>query len=144
MVALHATYLREFLDTWRRFDARGIALPATRNPNYASREALLAHVLGAAARYLTWMCEQLALPRPAVEEYPEASGFADRAEEYMESVLAAWEGPLRGVTEEQADNQAFVSRWGIPYSIDAMLEHAVMHPIRHAYQLDKLLRDHDA
>jgi hypothetical protein len=26
-----------------------------------------------------------------------------------------------------------------PYSIDAMLEHAVMHPIRHSYQLEELM-----
>lgn len=140
MVAMHARYLREFMETWRRFDAEGIELPETSNPNYGSRETLLAHVLGCAARYLTWMCEQLALPKPALEEYPEVTGFSTRAEAYMEEVLAAWELPLRGVTEEQADGQAFVSRWGIPYSIDAMLEHAVMHPIRHSCQLEELLR----
>ena len=27
------------------------------------------------------------------------------------------------------------------YCIDAMLEHAVMHPIRHAFQLDELIKD---
>jgi len=140
MVAMHARYLREFMETWRRFDARGLDLPETSNPNYASREALLAHVLGCATRYLTWICAQLDLPMPALEEYPEVAGFSARAEAYMEDVLAAWEVPLRRVTEEQADGQAFVSRWGIPYSVDAMLEHAVMHPIRHSYQLDELLR----
>jgi len=43
------------------------------------------------------------------------------------------------LTEERADLPAYPSRWGTPYSIDAMLEHAVMHPIRHAYQLEKLM-----
>ena len=34
-----------------------------------------------------------------------------------------------------------VTRWGSPYSINAMLEHAVMHPIRHRFQLENLLRE---
>jgi hypothetical protein len=33
----------------------------------------------------------------------------------------------------------FPSRWNVHYCIDAMLEHAVMHPIRHTFQLQELL-----
>lgn len=139
LVALHETQLREFLKVWRQFDALGLELPASTSQDYASREALLAHVLGGAARYLTWMCEKLELPLPALDERPAPAGFGARSEQYMEEVLAAWQLPLRDVTEEQADGQAFTSRWGIPYSIDAMLEHAVMHPLRHAYQLRRLM-----
>jgi hypothetical protein len=56
LVAVHAKHLREFVATWRRADHQDVELPASANPNYASREALLAHVLGCAARYLTWIC----------------------------------------------------------------------------------------
>ena len=139
MVALHAKHLRAFVVTWRRADNEAVALPASANPNYASRESLLAHVLGGAARYLIWMCEKLELPSPNLEERPDPGGFAARADEYLEDVLTAWEGPLHGLTEEMADSVVSESRWGVPYSIDAMLEHAVMHPIRHAHQLEELL-----
>ena len=139
LVALHAEHLRKFMETWRRADNQGLGLPASANPNYASREGLLAHVLGCAARYLTWICEKLELPEPNLEECPDPGGFAARADEYLEDVLAAWERPLRGVTEESADSRVYESWWGVPYCIDAMLEHAVMHPIRHTYQLEELL-----
>jgi uncharacterized damage-inducible protein DinB len=141
LVALHATHLREFVATWRRADDQAVELPASANPNYASREAVLVHVLGCAARYLTWICEKLELPAPNLEEYPDPGGFAARADEYLENVLAAWERPLRGLTEELADSRVYESRWGVPYSIDAMLEHAVMHPIRHAHQLEELMAE---
>ena len=141
LVALHDRHLREFLAVWRRADLRDLALPRTSDPGYGSREALLAHVLGAAARYLTWICEQLGIPRPDVAEYPDTAGFALRAEAYLEHVLAAWEEPLRDLTEEVANTHVFTSRWGAPYTIDAMLEHAVMHPIRHAHQLERLLAE---
>ena len=141
LVALHAKHLRAFVVTWRRADNEAMALPVSANPNYASREALLAHVLRSAARYLTWMCEKLELPAPNLEEHPDPGGLAARADEYLKDVLAAWERPLHGLTEEMADSLVYESRWGVPYSIDAMLEHAVMHPIRHAHQLEELLAE---
>jgi hypothetical protein len=35
-----------------------------------------------------------------------------------------------------------LSQWLTRFCIDSMLEHAVMHPIRHAFELDALLEDH--
>lgn len=139
LVALHERHLREFLAVWRQAEDRQLELPRTEDPNYASREALLAHVLGCGARYLVWICQQLELPPPEVEEYPDPAGLAERAEEYLGEVLAAWPGPLATLTEERAYAPAHASRWGPPYCIDAMLEHAVMHPIRHTHQLRELL-----
>jgi uncharacterized damage-inducible protein DinB len=139
LVALHAQHLRAFMATWRRADSAAVELPPTTDPAYASREALLAHVLSCAARYLTWICEKLELVAPNLEEHPEPEGFAARADEYLEDVLAAWERHLRELTAEMADRRVYQSWWGVPYCIDAMLEHAVMHPIRHAYQLEVLL-----
>jgi hypothetical protein len=43
------------------------------------------------------------------------------------------------VTDEQLDKGIYPSRWGTEYCIDAMLEHAVMHPIRHEFQLRNLM-----
>ncbi len=143
LVALHDKHLRDFLDTWRRADELGIDLPVTSNPDYASREALLVHVLACGGRYLTWICEQLQLPNPGLDEHPDPDGFPDRAEEYLEGVLSAWQEPLRDLTEDQAYSPAYKSRWGTPYCIDAMLEHAVMHPVRHIYQLERLMAEGD-
>jgi len=139
LVALHAERLRAFMATWRRADSAGVEPPTTNDPAYRSRETLLAHVLGCAARYLMWICEKAELDRPNLEGRPDAEGFAARADEYLENVLAAWERSLLGLTEEKAVREAHESSWGVPYCIDAMLEHAVMHPIRHAYQLEALL-----
>lgn len=141
LVALHEQSLREFLDVWREADRQGIVLPETSNPNYASRATLLAHVLGCAGRYLVWICEQLALPEPEVEQWPDPEDLAPRAQAHMERVLEAWREPLRGLTEDRAYEPAHPSRWGPAYCIDAMMEHAVLHPIRHTHQLRQLLSE---
>ncbi len=139
LVALHERYLRGFLEVWRQADNRGLKLPDSPDPNYASRAALLAHVLGCAARYLVWICEQLEVPAPDLEQYPEPESLPDAAEDYLESVLRGWHDRLSDLTEERASAPAHDPRWGPPYCMDAMLEHAVMHPIRHSHQLRTLL-----
>jgi len=50
--------------------------------------------------------------------------------------------PLREICDEQLETPEYPSRWQTRYAIDSMLEHAVMHPIRHAFQLDELIRNH--
>ena len=141
LVELHERRLREFLDVWREAEDRQLELPPTSDPNYESREVLLAHVLGAAARYLVWICEQLeVVPPPEIDPNPEPDGLAARADQVLEQTLAAWRDPLKGLTEERAYAPVHESRWGPSYCIDAMLEHAVMHPIRHAHQLRQLIK----
>lgn len=139
LVALQEHHLREFLEVWRSAAEQGIELPRTGDPNFVSMEALLAHVLGCSARYLNWICEHLGLPERVAESQPDVDGLAGHADEYLEHVLRAWSEPLEGLTEARAYAPAHLSRWGPPYCLDAMLEHAVMHPIRHTHQLRRLL-----
>jgi hypothetical protein len=62
------------------------------------------------------------------------------ADEYMEHVLEKWRAPLQRVGDDRLETPEYRSRWQTCYCIDAMLEHAVMHPIRHAFQLEELMK----
>ena len=140
LVQLHETHLRAFLQTWKRAQAAGVELPETDDPSYESREALLRHVLRAARGYMTWACDQLSLAAPDIGPTPEVDRIEADADAYLEEVVAGWRDPLRGVEEKALHAPLYTSRWGVDYCIDAMLEHAVMHPIRHAFQLEELMR----
>jgi len=142
MVLLHDEYLRRFVDTWRLALANSVRLPPTDDPAYASLEALGLHVLSAAGSYMTWMCEVLALPDPGIRSAPDAAAIVRDADDYMEHVLERWRAPLQEVPNEKLETPEYPSQWQTRYCIDAMLEHAVMHPIRHTFQLDELLKDH--
>jgi hypothetical protein len=141
MVLLHEEHLRRFVHTWRLALANSVSLPPTDDPAYASLEALGRHVLSAAGGYMIWMCEVLALPDPGIRSAPDASAIVRDADDYMEHVLERWRAPLREVPNEKLETPEYPSRWQTRYCIDSMLEHAVMHPIRHAFQLDELLKD---
>ena len=136
---LHDEQLRRFLETWKRAKAASVVLPATPDPAYVSLDALLRHVLGAARGYMTWMCEVLQLPDPEIRLAPDPQALSVDADAYMEHVLEQWRAPLRDVSDERLETPEYPSRWKTRYCIDAMLEHAVMHPVRHAFQLEELI-----
>jgi hypothetical protein len=111
-------------------------------PSYASLEALGRRMLCARpGGYMIWMCEVLALPDPGIRSAPDASAVVRDADDYMEHVLERWRAPLWEVPSEKLATPEYPTRWQTRYCIDSMLEHAVMHPIRHAFQLDELLKD---
>ena len=141
MVLLHEEHLRRFVHIWRVALASSVRLAPIDDTAYASLETLGRHVLSAAGGYMIWMCEVLALSDPGIRSAPDASAIVRDADDYMEHVLERWRAPLREVPNERLETPEYPSRWQTRYSIDSMLEHAVLHPIRHAFQLDELLKD---
>ena len=137
LVRLHERHLWEFWATWCEARSAQVQLPETDDLNYASLDVLLHHVLACARGYLQSMCTQLQLPDPAIDPPPPAERAPAEAAGYLSHLLARWRTPLRDVPRE-----AF--RRPVPQAltaatVEAMLEHAVMHPIRHSFQLRNLL-----
>jgi hypothetical protein len=139
LVLLHEEHLRRFLATWKDATVAKVVLPSTADPNYASLDVLGRHVLGAAGGYMIWICEMLKLPDPGIRPAPDTAVLSKEAENYMEHVLERWCLPLQDVPDERLDTPEYPSKWQTLYSIDSMLEHAVMHPIRHRFQLEELM-----
>jgi len=133
--------MRAFVRSWRAAKQRGVVLPATEDPDYESLEHLLRHLLRAARGYVTWIHEVLGRPDPDIPLAPELETVVAEADAYLEKLLEAWRTRLVDLPGEIVDAPtAYLSRWNAPYTIDAMLEHAVVHPMRHRLQLDELVR----
>ncbi len=138
LVLLHDREMRALIPVWRRAVQAGVRLPKTDDRGYASLAALLHHALRASRGYMTWLCEKLNLPDPAIEPAPEADVVEQNADLYLEHLLARWRLPLAGL-EEEPFRHTHKTRWGEDMTCEGMLEHAVMHPIRHRFQLEELL-----
>ena len=140
LVELHEREMRAFLETWHRFVASDAPVPeAHGDSSYESRETLLAHVLMAARNYLTWMGECAGRPVTDVDPTKDAHAVFTRAPQFTEEVLAAWRRHMPEFTNEEIEKRGFASRWGEPYTVEQMLEHAVVHPMRHRIQLQRIL-----
>ncbi len=141
LVILHDRHLRSCIRTWHEAKKLNIKLPATDDENYKSLEILLRHILRAARGYMTWICEKLNLPDPKIEKTPTSDSIEELADQHLSHLLEKWSTPLSEIEEEKFHTPTYTSRWGVDYCIDAMLEHAVMHPIRHEFQLRNLIAE---
>ena len=139
MVQLHEKHLRSFLKSWKRAKQNNIKLPETDDTDYQSLETLLRHVFRASRGYMTWMCDKLELPNPEINSTPKAEEIVAVADSYLEHLIERWKNPLALVPPEKFEDKLYTARWGVDYCIDAMMEHAVMHPIRHEFQLNNLI-----
>ena len=87
------------------------------------------------------MCEQLELPDPQIGRTPELHVIQAEAEGYLVHLIDRWRSPLAEIEVERFSRPEYPSAWGTKYCIDAMLEHAVVHPILHRVQLQELLEE---
>jgi hypothetical protein len=143
LIALHEQHMRSFLETWRKAKRADVTLPQTTDPAYKSMETLLRHPLKSSRGYIIWICQKLELPDPGIDPVPELEHIEQSAEEFLAHLLERWELPLRDVPEERFFDRTYISNWDVEYCIEAMLEHAVMHPIRHEFQLINLIKSHE-
>ncbi len=140
LIILHDKNIRSFFNIWMKAKILTIALPITDDKDYVSLEALLRHVLRSSGGYITWICEQLELPNPHITKPPELNTIEKEGSEYIEYLLSKWRTPLIEIEEGYFHSPSYKSRWGADYCIEAMLEHAVMHPLRHEFQLAELIK----
>jgi hypothetical protein len=138
-VLMHEQSMREFVSVWQQAKARNLPLPQTEDPCYDSLAHLLRHVLSSARNYMVWICEKLEYPDPGIEPPSPVEQIEAEAAQYLDYLIAGWREPLRNLDEERASRPSYKSRWDMDYSIDSMLEHAVMHPQRHTFQLRELM-----
>lgn len=138
-VELHEVELRRFYEVWERFCASGTPLPASDDPSYASAEHLGGHVLRAARGYLTWIGEFVGRPVKDVDAETDPVSLARKGRAFMDEVLAAWRRHLALLEDREMTPATRKSRWGEDYNIEQMLEHAVVHPMRHRIQLERLM-----
>ena len=140
LVLLHENHMRQCLEVWQQAKAANIKLPETDDENYQSLETLLQHILGAAGSYMVWICSKLELPNPGFRPVPDADKIEVEVQGYLEHLLDRWRLPLVHIDDEQLVFPEYESNGGTHHHcIDIMLQHAVMHPIRHEFQLRELM-----
>ena len=139
LVALHEIHLRSFYKTWQEAKKAGVKLPETDDPYYKSLDTLLYHLLRSARGYMIWMSKQLNLTDPQIDEAALPEIVVEKAESYLEYLMDKWKYPLKDVPPELFEDKVYKSNWDVEYCIDAMLEHAVIHPIRHEFQLKNMM-----
>jgi hypothetical protein len=140
LVLLHETHMKSFLNTWKQAKEANIKLPETDDEDYQSLETLLFHVLRSSRGYIVWICEKLNLANPQIETPPPIADVKSKAEDYLNHLFERWRSPLVNVPEDLFFGSSYKSNWGDDFCIESMLEHAILHPIRHEFQLKNMIK----
>ena len=138
-VELHEIELNRFYETWEKFRAFGGQLPETSDPNYQSIDHLGGHVFRAARNYLTWIGDCVKRPVTDVDLDTDHVSIAHKGRAFVDAVLVAWRRHLALLEDAELAPEVYKSRWGQDYNVEQMLEHAVVHPMRHRIQLERLM-----
>ena len=104
-----------------------------------SIEVIMNHVVRAGYGYANYIRDALSTDTMPIEdrqiEQAKISGEIDKMFAYTTEIF---EGE-RNITDDEMENIYFVTRWEVTYNIDQLLEHAIVHALRHRRQIQKFL-----
>ena len=111
----------------------------TQDDDCRSAQTIMGHVVSAGYSYADYIREQFSIPsaRPPRQllSQPEALAQLDAMLEYTAQTLAGrWV-----MSDEEILGTVIHSRWGVTYDIEQLLEHAIVHILRHRRQLEKFI-----
>jgi len=140
LLELHEAELRAFLATWRRYARAGVPMPeAHGDEDYESIDRLGTHVLKAARNFLVRITEWLGRPAADLDMTEDVAEIVASADAFADAVLEGYRRHLASATDEELEAQVHKTRLGRLMSIEMLLEHAVVHPMRHRVQLERIL-----
>lgn len=141
LVELHEREIDSFVEVWKRFVAEDHPMPeAHGDESYQSRERLAGHVLMAARGYLTRIGEWVGRPVTDMDATQDPGDVVARLAEFAAGVKSGYRRHLAEVTTQELEAQVHRTRWGDLMSVEMLLEHAVVHPMRHRIQLERILQ----
>jgi uncharacterized damage-inducible protein DinB len=111
--------------------------PETKDERCRSVQTIMSHVIRAGYGYANYIREVFPISSDALPEqlftYGEIPGQIDAMLRYtVETLEGRWE-----MSEEEITVPAIKSGWGVTYDIEQLLEHAIVHILRHRRQIEK-------
>lgn len=116
-----------------------VADPRTEDEACRSVQTIMSHVVGAGYGYADYLREVFALPsaRPPRRLLSQAESL-----EQFDAMLLYTAETLEGrweMTDEEIMAAVIDSAWGVRYDAEQLLEHAVVHVLRHRRQIEKFI-----
>ncbi len=111
----------------------------TRAEDCRSVQTIMSHVVRAAYSYADYIREQLSIastrPQPKLLSRQESLEGLEAVLQYtIQTLEGRWE-----MSGEEIRGIVIKSRWGAVYDMDGLLEHAIVHILRHRRQIEKFI-----
>jgi uncharacterized damage-inducible protein DinB len=111
----------------------------TKDEDCRSVQTIMSHVVRAAYGYADYLREQLSItsarPQPKLLSRQESLEELDAALQYtIQTLEGRWE-----MSAEEISGIVIKTRWGVVYDMEGLLEHAIVHLLRHRRQIEKFI-----
>lgn len=111
----------------------------TSSEDCRSAQTIMSHVVRAGYSYADYIREQFSL----ASNRPESKLLSrEEALEQLEGALRYTAETLDGrweMSEEEISATVIKSRWGVVYDVEGLMEHAIVHILRHRRQIEKFI-----
>jgi uncharacterized damage-inducible protein DinB len=110
----------------------------TSDENCRSVQSIMSHVVSSGYSYAAYIRGALAMatdrpPKRLLARREALDAFDAMLEYTIETLEGRWEMP-----DEAIQVVAIQSRWGVTYDLEQILEHAIVHVLRHRRQIERL------
>lgn len=111
----------------------------TKDEDCRSVQTIMSHVVRAGYGYADYIREQFSIastrPQPKLLSRQESLEQLKAALRYtVQTLEGRWE-----MSGEEISGTVINSRWGVVYDVEGLLEHAVVHILRHRRQIEKFI-----
>ena len=136
---LAISQLKEVLENVSEENYTDIADAETQNEDCRSIETIMNHVIRAGRWYVKYIRESLSMETSPVENNKFAKNeIAAELDKVIAETVAIFDGNWDEINEKMT-SVYIDAGWGVRYNIDQMMEHAVVHVLRHRRQIEKFL-----
>jgi len=131
--------LKTILNKMSAEDFVKIVDPDTKDEDCRSVQTIMNHVVRAGYGYSNYLRKEFGInsddPAYQINNAPEAISHFERMLEYtVQTLEGRWE-----MTEEEITNIKIITRWGTTLHMETLLEHAIVHILRHRRQIERFL-----
>ncbi len=111
----------------------------TKDEDCRSVQTIMSHVVRAGYGYADYIREQFSMassrPQSKLLSRQESLEELEAALRYtVQTLEGRWE-----LSDEEITATVIKSRWGVVYNVEGLMEHAVMHILRHRRQIEKFI-----
>lgn len=134
-----AVELRDLVEAIPETEFMKILDCETADEDCRSVQTIMAHVVGAGYSYADYLRTVFAIdsnrPAPGLFSHSESPARLDRMLEYtVETLEGRWI-----MSDDEIDAAVIKARWGVTYDAEQLLEHAIVHILRHRRQIERLM-----
>jgi len=134
-----AAELKSILNKISAEDFVKIVDPDTKDEDCRSVQTIMNHVVRAGYGYSNYIRKEFGInldnPVYQINNAPEATSHFDRMLEYtVQTLEGKWEMP-----DEEMNKIKIITRWGATLDMETLLEHAIVHILRHRRQIERFL-----